>query len=135
MIEPELAFADLEDNMECAEAYLKYCVSWALKNCSADIAWFDKNIEEGLIERLHCMLKHSFQRVSYTEAVSILQQHQDAISLPLEWGDDLKTEHERFLAEVYYKKPVIVYDYPKDLKVYITFLYRFQFLCNFRRFI
>lgn len=73
MIEPEMAFADINDNMECAEAYLKYCVEWSLKNCRTDIEWFDKNVEEGLIKRLENVLMEPFARVSYTEAVDLLQ--------------------------------------------------------------
>ncbi|XP_053992673.1 asparagine--tRNA ligase-like [Hylaeus volcanicus] len=116
MIEPELAFANLDDNMHCAESYLKYCVTWALKHCQPDLLWLDENIEKGLIRRLENIIAEPFERLSYTNAIVLLEKHCDKFEIKPEWGMDLGAEHERFITEIIFNKPVIVFDYPKDLK-------------------
>eukprot|EP00744_Colponema_vietnamica_P002406 GILI01003780.1.p1 GENE.GILI01003780.1~~GILI01003780.1.p1 ORF type:complete len:721 (+),score=269.62 GILI01003780.1:54-2216(+) len=119
MIEPEMAFADLEDDMECAESYLKFCLTYVLENCLEDLQFFDKNIEKGLIDRLRNVVNNAFAKVSYTEAIELL--HKSGVKFENKcpnWGDDLNSEHERWLAETKFKKPVIVYNYPKDIKAF-----------------
>ncbi|EPT28421.1 asparaginyl-tRNA synthetase (NOB+tRNA synthase) [Toxoplasma gondii ME49] len=120
MVEPEIAFATLEDNMVVAEAYVKFCVQWVLDNCRADIEWFQKNQEEGLIARLENILAEPFARVSYTEAIEVLKAEEPKAQFKekVEWGMDMGSEHERYLTENVYKKPCIVYNYPKDIKAF-----------------
>lgn len=119
MIEPELAFADLEDVIACAESYLKYCISYVLQNCGEDILFFDKFIEKGLRERLVALQKKDFAMISYTEAVQVLQDSKQKFEYPVEWGMDLQSEHERFLTEkVFEGCPVFVTDYPKGIKAF-----------------
>lgn len=119
MIEPELAFADLEDNMRCAEAYLRFCVQYVLTRHRADLEWLEANVEEGLTARLMNICENNFARVSYTEAVKLLmEQPADKFSVKPEWGFDMGSEHERWLVEEIYKKPCIVYNYPKDIKAF-----------------
>eukprot|EP01057_Protomagalhaensia_wolfi_P004752 Protomagalhaensia_wolfi_Nauph_80__4751@NODE_493_length_2438_cov_82_308462_g371_i0_p1_GENE_NODE_493_length_2438_cov_82_308462_g371_i0NODE_493_length_2438_cov_82_308462_g371_i0_p1_ORF_typecomplete_len510_score140_24tRNAsynt_2/PF00152_20/1e95tRNA_anticodon/PF01336_25/1_2e06tRNA_anticodon/PF01336_25/4_9e03tRNAsynt_2d/PF01409_20/96tRNAsynt_2d/PF01409_20/0_012_NODE_493_length_2438_cov_82_308462_g371_i0481577 len=119
MIEPEMAFADLEDNMRCAESYLRYCVQHILVNHQSDLQWLEKNVEEGLVERLRNIAESNFARLSYTEAVERLKQEPaGSFTVEPEWGMDLGSEHERFLAETVFKKPVIVYNYPYALKAF-----------------
>lgn len=118
MIEPELAFADLWDNMEAAESYIKYCIQYVLDNNFHDIVYFEENVEEGLIKRLKNILEEQFARITYTDAIELLKSYSDDFEVPVEWGMDLKSEHERFIAEQIFKKPVIVYNYPKDLKAF-----------------
>lgn len=120
MVEPEIAFATLEDNMEIAEAYIKFCVKSCLDNCSADIDWFEKNQESGLRGRLENILAAPFGRVTYTDAIVMLQKEQEKAQFQekVEWGMDLGSEHERYLTEQIMKKPVIVYNYPKDIKAF-----------------
>ncbi|KAM7275848.1 hypothetical protein ACFE04_017714 [Oxalis oulophora] len=121
MIEPEIAFADLQDDMNCAEAYVKYMSQWLLDNCFDDMQFMAKNIDKTCIDRLRMVASTPFERVSYTEAVEILK---DAIEggkkfeNEVEWGVDLASEHERFLTEVKFQKPVIVYNYPKGIKAF-----------------
>jgi asparaginyl-tRNA synthetase len=118
MIEPELAFADLEDDMECAESYLKYIFKHVLNHCAEDLEFFDAFIEKGLIERLKAVAESPFARLTYTEAVDILKKSGRPFQFPVEWGTDLQSEHERFLAEEYCKKPVILTNYPAKIKAF-----------------
>jgi asparaginyl-tRNA synthetase len=118
MIEPELAWAELEDNMECAESYLKHCIKYVLDNCPEDIEFFDATVENGLIERLKVVLHNKFARVTYTEAVDIIHKSGKEFKENPQWGDDLKAEHERYICEEVIQGPVIVYNYPKVLKAF-----------------
>jgi len=118
MIEPEMAFADLKANMECAEAYLKFCVNYVLENCAEDMAFFDQFIEKGLLDRLKNVVHSPFAHVSYTEAIEILEKAPKTFEFPVNWGIDLQSEHERYLAEEHFKKPVIITDYPASIKAF-----------------
>ncbi|MEC7839937.1 MAG: asparagine--tRNA ligase [Chlamydiota bacterium] len=118
MIEPEMAFADLNDNMDNVEAYLKYVIGYALEHCREDMLFFNKYISEGLIDRLTQLVEEDFERTSYTYAVRILEKSGKKFQYPVKWGMDLQTEHERYLAEEFFSKPVIVSDYPKDIKAF-----------------
>lgn len=116
MIEPEMAFADINDNMDNAEAYLKYVLKYALENCKEDLQFFDKFVSNGLIQRLQQVVETPFERATYTYAVRILEKSGKAFEFPVTWGSDLQSEHERYLAEEYFSKPVIITDYPKKIK-------------------
>jgi asparaginyl-tRNA synthetase len=116
MIEPEMAFADLKANMECAEAYLKFCVNYVLEHCKEDLEFFDKFIENGLLIRLQNVASSPFAHIPYTEAIEILKKAPKTFEFPVDWGTDLQSEHERYLAEEYCKKPVILTDYPAGIK-------------------
>lgn len=120
MVEPEIAFADLKDNIDLAEDYLKYCVQYAIDNCADDIDFFNKNVEKGLLERLHATVESPFERISYTDAVNLLldPKHlkKGKFEVKPNWGVDLGSEHERYLTEVVYKKPVVIFNYPKEFK-------------------
>lgn len=118
MIEPEMAFCDLQKDIECAEEYLKFCVKYALENCPDDMAFFDKLIEKGLIERLQNVIDNPFLQMPYTEAIQILKKATVKFEFPVDWGIDLQSEHERYLTEEYAKKPVILTDYPKSIKAF-----------------
>lgn len=118
MIEPEIAFADLEDNMALAEAMLKYIIRYVLEHAPLEMDFFNRFVDQGLLERLHHVMNSEFGRVSYTEAVEILRQHNDEFDYKVSWGCDLQTEHERFLTEKIYQKPIFVTDYPKDIKAF-----------------
>lgn len=118
MIEPEMAFADLEDNMVQAEEYLKFLVTYALKNCAEDLKFFDQFIEKGLLQRLQNVVDSPFAKITYTEAVEILKTAGKKFEFPVEWGVDLQSEHERYLAEEHFKKPVILYNYPTQIKAF-----------------
>ncbi|MBQ1802231.1 asparagine--tRNA ligase [Lachnobacterium bovis] len=118
MIEPEIAFADLEDDMILAESMLKYVINYVLENAPEEMQFFNKFIDKGLLERLNNVVSNDFARVTYTEAVEILKKHNDKFEYKVEWGCDLQTEHERFLTEQIYKRPVFVTDYPKDIKAF-----------------
>lgn len=118
MIEPELAFADLEDNMECAESFLKYVFNHVLNHCQEDMEFFDTFIEKGLVERLKAVAESPFATLTYTEAVDILKNSGRTFQFPVEWGTDLQSEHERYLAEEYCKKPVILTNYPARIKAF-----------------
>ena len=118
MIEPELAFADITDNMENAESYLKFVCKYVLDNCAEDMAFFDQFIEAGTIERLKHIVDTPFERASYTYAVRILQKSGKSFEYPVEWGVDLKSEHERYLTEEFFQKPVILTDYPRKTKAF-----------------
>ena len=121
MVEPEVAFIDLTDLMDLEEDFIKYCIRWALEHCQDDLEFLNKMIDKGLIERLKGVLESDFVRLPYTEGIKILQ---DAIAkgrkfeFPCEWGDDLASEHERYLVEEYFKKPVIMTNYPKAIKAF-----------------
>lgn len=118
MIEPEMAFANLEDNMDNVEAYLKYVINYAMENCHEDMLFFNKYISEGLLDRLKLLVEADFERASYTYAVRILEKSGKKFQYPIKWGMDLQTEHERYLAEEFFSKPVIITDYPKDIKAF-----------------
>ena len=118
MVEPEMAFAELSDDMDCAEQYVKYILSYVLENCHDDLDCFNKFIDKNLLERLKLVVESDFQRVSYTDAIEILKKSGKKFEFPVEWGKDLQTEHERYLAEEHFKKPVFVFDYPKDIKAF-----------------
>lgn len=118
MIEPEIAFADLEDDMYLAESMLKYIIRYVLEHAPEEMRFFNKFMDKGLIERLEHVMNADFARVSYTEAVSILQKNNKKFEYPVSWGSDLQTEHERYLTETVYKRPVFVYDYPKEIKAF-----------------
>lgn len=121
MIEPEVAFIDMTDLMDLEEDFIKYCVRWALENCQDDLAFLNKMIDKNLIERLQSVVAEDFVRLTYTEGIRILE---DAVKkgqkfeFPISWGMDLASEHERFLVEHYFKKPVIMTDYPKEIKAF-----------------
>ncbi len=118
MIEPEVAFADLNDNMDLAEDMIKYIISYVLEECPEEMEFFDKFMEKGLLDRLNALVTADFGRVTYTEAVEKLLASGEKFEYPVEWGIDLQTEHERYLTEKVYKKPVFVTDYPKDIKAF-----------------
>jgi asparaginyl-tRNA synthetase len=118
MIEPEMAFADLKDNMDLAERYLKFIIQAALDQCFADLEFFDEFYEKGLIHRLQHMLSSEFAHLTYTEAVQILEKSGQPFDFPVKWGIDLQSEHERYLAEHYLKKPLILTDYPAKIKAF-----------------
>lgn len=118
MVEPEIAFADLVDDMVLAEDMLKFVVKYVLEKCPDDMEFFNNFYDKGLVERLTALVNDDFGRVTYTEAVEILLQHKDKFEYPVYWGCDLQTEHERFLTEQVYKKPVFVTDYPKEIKAF-----------------
>ena len=121
MIEPEVAFLDLEDLMDLEEDFIKYCVRWALDHCKDDLEFLNKMIDNGLIARLEGILKEEFVRLPYTRGIEILQEAIRGgrkFEFPCEWGDDLASEHERFLVEEYFKKPVIMTNYPKKIKAF-----------------
>ena len=118
MIEPEMAFADINDDQDLAEAYLKSILAYILKHCNEDLAFFDKNVSPGLIERLTKIVETPFERATYTYAVRILEKSGKNFEFPVKWGSDLQSEHERYLAEEYFNKPVILTDYPKQIKAF-----------------
>ncbi len=118
MIEPEMAFADLNDDMNVAEAMIKFIIATVLEKCPDEIEFFNNFTDKGLKERLEGVVNSDFGRISYTEAIKILEQHKSDFEYPVYWGVDLQTEHERFLTEKYFKKPVFVTDYPKDIKAF-----------------
>ena len=121
MIEPEVAFNDIIDNMDLAEDFIKYCVRWALDNCKDDLEFLNKMIDKTLLERLNFVVDHDFVRLTYTDGIKILE---DAVKqghkfeFPVYWGVDLASEHERYLVEQHFKKPVILTDYPKEIKAF-----------------
>ncbi len=116
MIEPEMAFADLSDYMDNAEAMVKYVIGYVLEHCPDEMAFFNQFFDKGLLERLNALVSADFARVSYTEAVELLKEHNDQFQYKVEWGVDLQTEHERYLTEQIFRKPVFVTDYPKEIK-------------------
>ncbi|MDR2968915.1 MAG: asparagine--tRNA ligase [Tannerellaceae bacterium] len=119
MIEPEVAFNEIAENMQLAEDFIKYCIQWALDNCMDDIRFLNDMFDKGLIERLQGVMKHDFIRLTYTEGIRILEEavaggHK--FEFPIYWGADLASEHERYLVEAHFKRPVILTDYPKEIK-------------------
>ena len=118
MIEPEIAFADLSANMELAEAMVKYIIKFVLEQCPEEMAFFNQFIEKGLFDKLNNVLNNDFTRLTYTEAIDILLKSGKKFDYPVEWGIDLQSEHERYLAEEHFKKPVFLTDYPKDIKAF-----------------
>lgn len=118
MIEPEMAFADIEDDQNLAEGYIKYLIKSVLANCKEDLQFFDKFVQPGLIDRLEQVGATPFERASYTYAVRVLQKSGKKFEFPVEWGLDLQSEHERFLTEEFFKKPVILTDYPRQIKAF-----------------
>lgn len=118
MIEPEIAFADLKDDMELAESMIKFVIKYVMEHCQQDIAFLNQFVDKGLIERLTAVANSDFARVSYTDAVKMLEEHNDEFEFKVFWGCDLQTEHERYLTEVIFKKPVFVTDYPKEIKAF-----------------
>ncbi|MDF2567559.1 MAG: asnS [Oscillospiraceae bacterium] len=118
MIEPEIAFADLEDDMELAKHMIKFVLAYVLEKCPDEMTFFNQFFDKGLIERLQDIIESDFSKVTYTEAVKILEQHKDQFEYPVFWGCDLQTEHERFLTEQIFKKPLFVTDYPKEIKAF-----------------
>ena len=118
MIEPEMAFCDLKGDMDVAEAMIKFVIRRTMERCPDELAFFNSFVDKGLLERLEHVASSDFGRVSYTEAVEILKKHNDKFDYKVEWGTDLQTEHERYLTEQIYKKPVFVTDYPKEIKAF-----------------
>jgi len=118
MIEPEMAFYEIKDNMDLAEDFLKYLIRYAIDNCSDDLEFLRKMYDEELIARLTFILENRFERITYTKAVEDLEKSGENFEFPVKWGVDLQTEHERYLVEKFYKKPVIVTDYPKAIKAF-----------------
>ena len=121
MIEPEVAFNDITDNMNLAEDFIKYCIRWALDNCADDLEFLNQFVDKQLIERLHFVLEHDFVRLAYTEGIKILEeavQNGHKFEFPVYWGADLASEHERYLVEQHFKRPVILTDYPKEIKAF-----------------
>ena len=118
MIEPEMAFADLEDNMELAEDMVKYIINYVLEHCPEEMEFFNAFVDKGLLERLHNIVNSDFIRITYTKAVELLLESGQKFEYPVEWGIDLQTEHERYITEQIFKAPVFVTDYPKDIKAF-----------------
>jgi asparaginyl-tRNA synthetase len=118
MIEPEMAFYDIKDNMDLAEEFVKYLIRYALENCREDLEFLNNMIDKGLIGKLNSVVENEFVRTTYTEAVSILEAANRKWEYPVGWGRELQAEHERYLVEVHYKKPVIITDYPKTFKAF-----------------
>ena len=118
MIEPEMAFADLDDDLECMEAMLKYIINYVLEHCPMEMDFFNSFVDKGLKDRLINVASSEFGRISYTDAIELLKKNNDKFDYPVEWGSDIQTEHERYLAETVFKRPVFVTDYPKDIKAF-----------------
>ena len=118
MIEPEMAFYDIQDNMDLAEDFLKYLILYALENCSEDLLFLQKMYDNELMDRLNFVLQNKFERIEYTEAIDILLSSGQKFEFPVNWGVDLQAEHERYLVEKHFKKPVIITNYPKDIKAF-----------------
>lgn len=118
MIEPEVAFNDINDNMDLAEEFLKYLINYTLDNCKDDIEFLNKMVDKELLNTLHNVAESDFIRMSYTEAIEILKKADQKFEFPVKWGIDLQSEHERYLVEKHFKKPVILSDYPKDIKAF-----------------
>ena len=118
MIEPEIAFADLADDMRLAEDMIKYIIAYVLENAPEEMNFFNQFVDKGLLERLNHVLTSDFGHVTYTEAIELLEPHNDRFEYPVHWGSDLQTEHERYLTEVLFKRPLFVTDYPKEIKAF-----------------
>ena len=118
MIEPEIAFADLDDDMMLAEQMIKYIIQYVLEHAPEEMNFFNQFVDKGLLERLQHVVDSDFGRVTYTEAIEILEKNNDNFDYKVSWGCDLQTEHERYLTEQVYKRPVFVTDYPKEIKAF-----------------
>ncbi|MEG9430104.1 MAG: asparagine--tRNA ligase [Christensenellaceae bacterium] len=118
MIEPEMAFADLSDDMDCAEDMVKFIISYVMDTCAEELAFLNKFVDTGLIERLNVVKNNTFARLTYTEAIKILEKVKDRFDAPVYWGVDFQSEHERYITEEVYKKPVFLTDYPKEIKAF-----------------
>ena len=118
MIEPEIAFYDINDNMDLAEDFIKFCVKYALEHCKDDLEFLNKMYDETLIERLQSVIKDKFVRLTYTEGIEILKAANKKFEFPVDWGTDLQSEHERYLVEEHFKRPVILTDYPREIKAF-----------------
>ncbi|MDE6384302.1 MAG: asparagine--tRNA ligase [Paramuribaculum sp.] len=118
MIEPEMAFYDITDNMDLAEDFIKYCVNYALDHCRDDIDFLSQMYDKDLVDRLKFVVEHDFVRLTYTEGVEILRNSGKKFEFPVDWGTDLQSEHERYLVEEHFKRPVILTDYPKEIKAF-----------------
>ncbi len=118
MVEPEICFANLEDDMDLAEDMIKYIFTYVLENCPEEMEFFNNFVDKGLLDRLHNVINSDFARISYTDAVKELEKHNDEFEYKVSWGVDLQTEHERYLCEKIFQKPVFVTDYPKDIKAF-----------------
>ena len=118
MIEPEMAFTDLDDDLECMESMVKYIINTVLERCPQEMEFFNAFVDKGLLERLHNVVSNDFGRITYTEAVELLKKSGQSFDYPVEWGIDLQTEHERYLTEQIFKKPLFVTDYPKEIKAF-----------------
>ena len=118
MIEPEIAFADLSDDMKLAEDMIKYVIAYTLEHCPEEMAFFNQFVDKGLLDRLHHVMTSDFGHVTYTEAVKMLEEHNEKFDYKVFWGCDLQTEHERYLTEQIFKRPVFVTDYPKEIKAF-----------------
>jgi asparaginyl-tRNA synthetase len=118
MIEPEAAFFDLQDDMDLAEEFVCYLVSYVLEKNADDISFFNERIDKGLLERLQGIISAPFERISYTDAIKILEEKNSSFEFPVKWGTDIQSEHEKFLSEVVFRKPVIVFNYPREIKAF-----------------
>jgi asparaginyl-tRNA synthetase len=118
MIEPEIAFADINDNMQLAEDMVKYVVNYVLENAKEEMEFFNSFVEKGLLDKLNNLIDSEFGRISYTDAIDILMENNDNFEYPVQWGTDIQTEHERYLSEKIFKRPVFVVNYPKDIKAF-----------------
>lgn len=118
MIEPEIAFADLDDTMDLIEDMVKYCIEYVLVNAPEEMKFFNERIDKTLLERLNALLESDFKKMSYTEAIDVLKASDRKFEYPVEWGIDLQTEHERYICEEIVKGPVFITDYPKDIKAF-----------------
>ncbi len=118
MIEPEIAFADITENMDIAEEFIKYCINYALDNCKDDILFLQEHFDKGLVDRLKFVVENDFVRLPYTEGIKILEESGKKFEFPVYWGVDLASEHERYLVEEHFKRPVILTDYPKEIKAF-----------------
>lgn len=118
MIEPEMAYCELEDDMNVAEDLLKYIINYCLENAREEMEFFSNFVDKGLLERLNNIVSNDFERITYTKAIEILEKADEKFEFPVKWGIDLQTEHERYITEKVYKKPVFVTDYPKDIKAF-----------------
>ena len=118
MIEPEIAFADLSDDMKLAEDMLKYVIAYILEHCPDDLAFFNNFVDKGLLSRLEQVVSADFAHITYTQAVELLQKSNVNFEYPVSWGCDLQSEHERYLAEQVFKRPVFVTDYPREIKAF-----------------
>ena len=118
MIEPEISFADLDDDMRLAEDMIKYLIRYVLEHAPEEMNFFNSFVDKGLMDRLNHVLNSEFGHVTYTEAIEILEKHNDKFEYKVSWGCDLQTEHERYLTEQIYKRPLFVTDYPKEIKAF-----------------